>query len=493
MNHKLSKSTFVRGLQCEKSLYLYKKHYNLKDPASPTLQAVFDQGNEIGELAQSLFPGGVDATPSSHFRMMESVVKTKEFLKNRESIIYEATFVFNEVLVALDILVKDKGGWKAYEVKSSTSVSETYIKDAAIQYYTIINSGIDLIDIYIVYINNQYVLEGDLDVNQLFTIESVKDRVLDYLPRIPNEVSRLKNVIKLDSAPNIDIGPHCNKPYDCDFKGTCWKHIPEYSVFDISNLNNKKKFNLYNQGVLTLDQVDLSQIKLSDKQVLQLESEAEGRSYVNKVKIGGFLSNLSYPLYYLDFETINPGLPKYQGLRPYQNIIFQYSLHVNQSEGSELSHKEHLADPKKDPRLELIKQLISDCGVSGDILVYNIGFERSRLRELIEQFPSYKSPLQAIVERLKDLMIPFQNKWYYTPEMRGSYSIKNVLPALAPKLSYNGLNINDGGTASSIFQSMVNDNFKGDELLTKKDLLEYCKLDTYAMVVILDKLKAVCL
>ncbi|MDC1459914.1 DUF2779 domain-containing protein, partial [Flavobacteriaceae bacterium] len=148
---------------------MYKKHYNLKDPASPTLQAVFDQGNKIGKLAQSLFPGGVDATPSSHFRMMESVVKTKEFLKNRESIIYEATFVFNEVLVALDILVKDKGGWKAYEVKSSTSVSETYIKDAAIQYYTIINSGIDLIDIYIVYINNQYVLEGDLDVNQLFT------------------------------------------------------------------------------------------------------------------------------------------------------------------------------------------------------------------------------------------------------------------------------------------------------------------------------------
>ena len=198
-------------------------------------------------------------------------------------------------------------------------------------------------------------------------------------------------------------------------------------------------------------------------------------------------------MYYLDFETINPGLPKYQGLRPYQNIIFQYSLHVNQSEGSELSHKEHLADPKKDPRLKLIKQLISDCGVTGDILVYNIGFERSRLRELIEQFPSYKSPLQAIVERLKDLMIPFQNKWYYTPEMRGSYSIKNVLPALAPKFFYNGLNINDGGTASSIFQSMVNDNFKRDELLTKKDLLEYCKLDTYAMVVILDKLKAVCL
>ena len=180
---------------------------------------------------------------------MESVIKTKAFLESGESIIYEATFTYNEVLAALDILVKDKDGWKAYEVKSSTSVSETYIKDAAIQYYTIINSGIDLVDISVVHINNQYVLDGDLDIDQLFTIESVKDRVLDYLPEIPSEITRLKNVIELDSAPNIDIGSHCHEPYDCDFKGTCWKHIPEYSVFDISNLNKKKKFDLYNQGI----------------------------------------------------------------------------------------------------------------------------------------------------------------------------------------------------------------------------------------------------
>ena len=216
MKYKLSKSTFIRGLQCEKSLYLYKKHYKLKDSTSPSLQAIFDQGNEIGVLAQSLFPSGVDASPSSHFRMMESVMKTKAFLESGESIIYEATFNYNEVLAALDISVKDKDGWKAYEVKSSTYVSETYIKDAAIQYYTIVNSGIDLVDISVVHINNQYVLDGDLDINQLFTIKSVKDKVLDYLPRISNEVSRLKNVIELDSAPNVDIGSHCSEPYDCD-------------------------------------------------------------------------------------------------------------------------------------------------------------------------------------------------------------------------------------------------------------------------------------
>ena len=489
MKYKLSKSTFIRGLQCEKSLYLYKKHYKLKDPTLPKLQAIFDQGNEIGVLAQSLFPGGVDASPSSHFRMMESVIKTKEFLENGESIIYEATFTYNEVLVALDLLVKDKDGWKAYEVKSSTSVSETYIKDAAIQYYTIINSGIDLVDISIVHIDNQYVLDGDLDINQFFTIESVKDKVLDYLPRIPNEVSRLKNVIEGDSIPNVDIGKHCLKPYPCDFKGTCWKHIPEYSVFNISRLETNKKFKLYKQGVITLDQVDLSQTKLSDKQVLQVESEIEGKSHINKEEIGKFLSNLNYPLYYLDFETINPGVPKYQGTRPYQQVLFQYSLHIKQSEDSELQHKEYLADPNKDPRTGFIEQLISECGNYGDILVYNVGFERGRLNELIEQFPEYNDPLQAIIERLKDLMIPFQNKWYYTPEMKGSYSIKNVLPALAPEFSYNDLNIKDGGMASSIYLSMTNNHFKGDEISTRKDLLEYCKLDTYAMVNIIEKLK----
>ena len=255
MKYKLSKSTFIRGLQCDKSLYLYKKHYKLKDPISSTLQAVFDQGNQIGILAQSLFPGGVDSSPSSHFRMMEGVAKTKEFLESGKSIIYEATFTYNEVLAALDILVKDDEGWKAYEVKSSTSVSKTYVKDAAIQYYTIINSGIDLVDISIIHINNNYILDGNLNIDELFTIESVKDEVLAYLPRISNEVSRLKKVIELDSAPKLDIGEHCFEPYQCDFKGTCWKHIPDYSVFDISRLNKHKKFDLYNKGIITLDQI----------------------------------------------------------------------------------------------------------------------------------------------------------------------------------------------------------------------------------------------
>jgi len=489
LKYKLSKSTFIRGLQCDKSLYLYKKHYKLKDPISSTLQAVFDQGNQIGILAQSLFPGGVDSSPSSHFRMMEGVTKTKEFLESGKSIIYEATFTYNEVLAALDILVKDDEGWKAYEVKSSTSVSKTYVKDAAIQYYTIINSGIDLVDISIIHINNNYILDGNLNIDELFTIESVKDEVLAYLPRISNEVSRLKKVIELDSAPKLDIGEHCFEPYQCDFKGTCWKHIPDYSVFDISRLNKNKKFDLYNKGIITLDQIDLSTTELSANQVLQVNAETKGESYLNNDELCKFIKDLNYPLFFLDFETINPAVPKYQGTRPFQQVLFQYSIHFKQDDNSELIHKEYLAEPNKDPRIEFIKHLINDCDNEGDILVYNISFERGRLNELIEHFPEFINPLQSIVFRLKDLMIPFQNKWYYTPEMKGRYSIKNVLPALVSDLTYDTLNIKEGGMASSTFLSMVNNTFKGNESNVRDDLKEYCRLDTYAMVRILEKLK----
>lgn len=487
----ISKSTFIRGLQCEKSLYLYKHHYKLKDPTPSSLQAVFNQGNNIGLFAQELFPNGVDASPENHFKMIESVEKTLEFIHKGETIIYEAAFLFDDVMAALDILVKDEDGWKAYEVKSSAKVSATYVNDAAIQYYTITNSGIDLKDISIVYINNQYVKERDLDIHQMFTIESVYDQVLEFLHQIPNEVRRLKNVIESPEIPQIDIGPHCSDPYDCDFKGTCWKHIPDYSVFNISRLNKDKKFNLYNQGVITLDQIDLSEASLNPNQELQVQSEVNGTTHIETDQIRGFVKELSYPLYFLDFETINPAVPIYDGSKPYQQLVFQYSLHIQETPTSSIQHREYLADPNKDPRIGFIEQLVNDCGTIGDVLVYNISFERGKLNDLTEVFPIYSNAIKDIIIRLKDLMMPFQKKWYYTPEMKGSYSIKFVLPALVPELSYNELEIKEGGTASNTFLSMVNGSFEGDTEKTRSQLLEYCKLDTYAMVKILERLKKV--
>ena len=486
----LSKSTFIRGLQCEKSLYMYKHNYNLRDDASPQLQAIFNQGNNVGVLAQDLFPNGVDASPSSYYKMQESVFKTLEYIKKGEQIIYEATFQYNGVIAALDILVKEQDGWKAYEVKSSTKVSDTYVMDAAIQYYTITNSGIDLKDISIVHINNQYVKNGDININELFTIESVYDRVLEVVPKIPNQINRFKSVIASDETPIKDIGSHCDNPYSCDFKGVCWKHIPEYSIFNISRLSAGKKFNLYNKGIIEFNQLDLDTAPLNTNQKIQVVSELEQKSSIDKQSIQNFINGLQYPIYHLDFETMASAIPVYDNSRPYQQLVFQYSLHIEQENG-ELEHREFLAEanPAIDPRIGFVKQLIKDCGKSGDVLVYNIGFERGKLNDLKEVFPQYIDELNNIINRLKDLMTPFQKKWYYTPDMRGSYSIKYVLPALVPELSYQDLEIKEGGTASATFSEMVQGFFKGDIEKTRRDLLEYCKMDTYAMVKILEKLK----
>ncbi len=488
--HVLSKSTFLRGLKCEKSLYLHKYFYKLKDSIDPQQEAIFSQATNVGILAQSLFPEGVDASPESVFNFQQSVLDTISHLEDGERIIYEAAFQYNRVLAALDILVRDEDGWKAYEVKSSTSVSETYIQDAALQYYVITNSGIELKDISIVYINNQYVKNGDIDVHELFTTESVLDRVMEFIPKISNQITAFKKVLQQDSIPDIDIGMYCFNPYECDFMGTCWKHIPEYSVFDISNLYKTKKFELYKKGIVTFNQIDLKNNNLNANQLLQVTSELNGETYIDKESIHHFLNDLNYPLYYLDFETINPAVPIYENSRPYQLIVFQYSLHVQKKQSGDLHHFEYLAEANSDidPRIGFVKQLIAECGTSGDVIVYNIGFERGKLQDAIIQFPEYTNELTNIINRLKDLMIPFQQKWYYTPEMKGSYSIKYVLPALVPELSYQDLAIKEGGTASNTFYQMVIGKFKGYIPKTRKDLLEYCELDTYAMVRILEEL-----
>lgn len=486
--HILSKSTFIKGMQCNKALYLHKHNRDLKDDISAAQQVIFDQGTSVGELACKLFPGGVDCTPESYYDFQKAVVRTREEIEKGTEIIYEAAFQFNGVLAALDILVKHADGWRAYEVKSSTGVSETYELDATIQYYTITNSGIDLKDISIVHINNQYVKKGPIDVQELFTIESVYNRVQELLPGIPNHVAHLKKVLQQTEAPVKEIGPHCSSPYQCDFAGHCWKHVPEYSIFNIARLNVDKKFDLYENNILHLKDIP-EDFPMNDKQWMQVHSEIRNETYIDKNAIQQFVGDLNYPIYHLDFETFTSAVPIFDGSRPYQQLVFQYSLHIEHEDGR-LEHKEYLAETNgEDPRIQFIERLIEDCGASGEVLVYNVGFERGKLNDLIEFSPLHTYQIQNIIDRLKDLMIPFQQRWYYTPVMQGSYSIKKVLPALVPELSYKDLNIQEGGTASNTFSQMLQGNFEGDFEQVRKDLLAYCELDTLAMVRILNVLK----
>lgn len=486
--HLLSKSTFVKGNQCAKALYLNRFHKKLRDETDDSKEAIFTQGTNVGLLAQQLFPDGVDVSPEDYTQFDKSVKQTKTELAKGAKTIYEAAFLFDDVLAALDILNKDKDGWKAYEVKSSTDVTETYILDAALQYYLIANSGIQLKDFFIVYINNQYVKNGPLDIKQLFTVQSVYQEVLTLQEFIPAKILELKAVLKGKAIPKMDIGPHCTYPYVCDFMGHCWKHVPEYSVFNISRLNVDTKFELYKNGTFEFSKIP-DDAALNDKQWQQVEAELKQETVIDKPQIKSFLRGLEYPLYFMDFETFQLAVPVYDNSRPYQQMVFQYSLHKQTTKTSELEHYEYLAETNnKDPRIPFIEKLIKDCGDKGDIIVYNIGFERGKLNDLALQFPKYKKQIDKIIERLKDLMLPFQQRWYYIYTMQGSYSIKKVLPALVPELSYTNLEISNGGDASGVYSAMVQGTFEGDIKKNREALIEYCKLDTFAMVKIVEKL-----
>jgi hypothetical protein len=482
MAHLLSKSSFVKGLQCVKQLYLYKHFYNLRDEVSEAQQAVFDKGTDVGVLAQKLFPCGIDVAPEVAYKYEGSIKKTQECIANGTNVIYEATFLYDDVLILADIFVRDGDGWKLYEVKSSTEVNDVHINDAAIQYYVITNLEIKLKDISIIYINNEYVRKGDLDINQLFTIQSVKDEVLELQNEVSQKVNEFKKLLSEKYIPDIDIGPQCNDPYQCSFYNYCRKDLPEYSVFNISRLRAEKKYELYYKGLIKIE--DIPQSYLNDKQKVEVECYLNGKERKDIKAIRHFLSMIVYPVAYMDFETIQPVVPLFENTHPYQQIVFQYSVHFAKNEKVEVIHKEYLAksDIKIDPRIDLIKNLIKDLDGAKTIIVYNQGFETGRLNEMARDFPQFESQIQNIISKVVDLMKPFQNKSYYKKEMQGSYSIKAVLPACIPEMSYDELEIKEGGSASHEFENLYYETDFQKIETTRNSLLKYCEMDSYAML-----------
>jgi len=486
----ISKSSFIKGKQCVKSLYLQKKHSDLQDPISENQQAIFDRGHKVGELAQQLFPGGIVAAFDLPKGFMRSIKYSRELIRRGTTVIYEAGLMYENFHCFVDILVKENGKWHIYEVKSSTEVKEVNIYDAAFQHYVLSSLGLKIGDVSIIHINNQYVREGDIDIRQLFNIESVYDRVLENQALVKNILLQEVNALQKNEIPDIDIGPHCTDPYDCNFRGHCWKNVPEYSIFNIANMGKKKMFELYQTNVLNTTDVP-EDFPLSDNQLIQVQADKSGKTIIDKTGIKEFLDGLKYPLYFLDFETFNPAIPLYDHSKPYQQIVFQYSLHILDKPGGELIHKEFLAQQNVDPRIPFMDQLISEIGSLGDIVVYNKGFETARLKEIARDFTKYEPYYLEMLERIVDLMTPFQQKLYYTPEMKGKYSIKNVLPALVPRFSYANLEINNGGDASLAFEKLLHESDQNVINITRKHLLEYCKLDTLAMVEILKVLRGI--
>jgi len=481
----LSKSLFLNGLQCYKSLYLHKYHPELKDEISETQNALFQSGKEVGILAQKMFPGGVEI-PYEGLTYSEQIKRTASEIDKGATTIYEATFSYDEVFAKIDILHKGKKGWELYEVKSATDVKDVYLNDIAVQFYVVNGSDLPVSCVSLVHINKNYVRKGDIEVKKLFTTKDVTDETMGKQGFIMEEINKQKEMLK-GNMPKIDIGDYCSNPYVCNFKGYCWQHIPANSIFSLKGVG-VDKFELYKHGIMHLR--DVPKGLLSRHQRIQLEGALEKKNVFNQDKVKKFLDSLWYPLYFLDFETtyMNP-IPMFEGTKPYQEVPFQYSLHYLENENAELRHREYLAPAGIDPRKKLIEKLLNEIPDDACVLVYNKSFEAIILKSLKGWFPEWSNKIVKIIMNIRDLMEPFKKKDIYYWQFNGSYSIKNILPVLVPELSYEGMEISDSEMPASAYFQMWESKDSAETEHIRKALLEYCKLDTLAMVRIVEKLK----
>ena len=485
----LSKSKYCSGVQCNKILWLDKYKSEVKEEIDNS--SVLDNGTKVGELAKGLFGEYLDVPFNNDLNQM--IKDTYEFLKNDKCVITEASFDYNGNFCSVDILKKNKDKYEIYEVKSSTSVSDIYKDDISYQYYVLKSLGLNVTKCSIVHINSSYVRHGDLELNKLFKIVDVTDIVLKKQNEVKNKIKEINEYMENKNEEEKDIGEYCFQPYECPYFKYCSRNINKPNVFDIRLMSLKKKFELYNNGIY--EYKDLLNSDINDKYKEQIDFELnDKKDKIEIEKIKGFMNTLYYPLYFLDFETFQESVPSYDNISPYEQIPFQYSLHYIKSENSKLEHTEFLAEASIDPRRDLAVKLVNDIPENVCVLAYNMSFEKNVIKKLSKLYPDLSEHLMNIHDHIKDLMVPFKNRNYYTKEMYGSYSIKYVLPALFPNdesLNYHNLDMVHNGSEASNAYSTLSNYSKEEQLEIRKNMLKYCYLDTYAMVKIWEKLNEV--
>jgi hypothetical protein len=458
----------MRGLQCPKSLWLDRKQPEVRTAPSAGLIARWEAGNEVGLYAQQLFPGGVEIPYDGHTKVQQ-IDATKELLAEGAQTIYEATFSFDDVFVRADIIHKAQDGWDLYEVKSASDVKPHFPDDVAIQYFVLSGCGLRIRRAFLVHIDTGYVRRGEIVPEKLFATQQVTEIVREKQSAIPSEIARMRKVLAA-GLPAIDIGPQCTNPYECDFIGYCWRHIPEHSVFDLKG-RGVDKWALYRKGIVRMNDVPLE--ALNSVQRMQAEFHRNRGEHVEPDAIRDFLEGLHYPICFLDFETYDSPIPPFDGTRPYQQVPFLYSLHRQDSPDGLLRHSEFLAPPGIDPRDELSERLLADIPEEACVLAYNRTFEARVLKDL----------------EMLDLMVPFRRRDIYHWRMDGSYSLKNVLPVLVPELTYEGMAIQEGKEASLAYLALDKIESDKERRKAEEDLRAYCRQDTLGMVNILEKMR----
>lgn len=554
---RLSKSHYTAFCQCPKNLWLkvYKPEEATIDAG---MEARFAQGNVVGDLAMGLFGEYKEAhaeEADGNLDLSKMVEQTRQWMDEGMENICEASFICEGGYCAVDILRKTADGWAIYEVKSTSfpefngqeAKLEKYAPDIAYQKWVLEQCGVNVTDTYLVCLNSDYVRHGELDVKQLFVVNDMKEMVENEYKKVKARVSQAMKVVNSEQEPDMDLSECCMKPYKCAFWDYCKQkhHVPTPSVFDVyggkgrGGFTFKKKLDCYHQGLVAFE--DLRKSDIGTIQNMQIEAALTGKEFINPEGIRKFLDRLSYPLYFLDFETMQDAVPRYDGAKVYAQITFQYSLHIKEipdtvveltdngrrmkiRKGKTPIHREFLApNDGSDPRRPLAEQLCRDIPMDACTLAYNKMFECGRIRELAALYPDLSDHLLNIADNIKDLIDPFRAGDYYVPAMGGSFSIKSVLPALFPndpELDYHNLDkrCQNGGDAMNIFprlqqleQSMPHQGIQTqDGMLVKADslmplseqirireeinasrqaLLDYCKLDTWAMVKVWQKLK----
>ena len=483
----LSKSKYLSGLQCPKYLWI-QVHEPERIPAVDAVtQYIFDQGHLVGEYAKQLFPRGIDIP---HDDFMGNIATTKRLLAERKPL-FEAGILSGRVYCRLDILNPvNEDEWDIIEIKSGTSLKEVYIDDVSFQKFCCEQAGLKIGTCQLGFINNQFVKDGAIDPRELFVLEDISARVEEIGEGIEERVFGLLEVVSNKSSPEAAIGQHCLAPYECPLRTECWGVLPENSIFDLRG-GKTTQFDLFEQGILSIKDIP-DNIPLSRQQQIQKECVMTGNIHVEKGEIRQFLNRLKYPLYYLDFETFGPAIPMYDDTRPYQDIPFQFSLHVVENPASEPVHYSFLAEGADDPRSRILRELQRLLGSEGSIIAYNAGFEEGVLKELVEAFPEYTDWLKGILTRMVDLLYPFTNFHYYNASQKDTASLKKVLPAVTGK-GYEELGIGAGMDASIAFARITCGQATQDEIASlRADLLKYCKLDTEGMIWIIAKLRDLC-
>lgn len=487
-----SKSLYTRAIQCPKSLWLKKYKSEVLTPPDAAAQAVFETGKIVGDLACELFPGGREVVLAwNNYNGM--MATTLQWIEEGVETIYEATFIYDSIVVMVDILRNTPDGVEIYEVKSSTEVKDIYLHDVSIQQYVLEKLGFCVSKSHVVHIDSSYVRGDALDLSRLFKIVDVSVASTTLQATIPKNLAAFESYLNdREKEPNIEIGKQCKTPYDCDAMHYCWKvqrNIPDYSIFNIFNFGSKKQVELYEQGIVDIGEIP-DGFQMTAKQAQAVRDYRSGLTHIDKVAIEAFLSTLMYPIYHLDFETFQQAIPQWKGISPFMQIPFQYSLHIEHEDGT-LEHREYLAEDGSDPRELLAQKLCEDIPRDVTVLAYNMGFEKGVIQKLASEYETLSEHLLEIHANIKDLMTPFQQKHYVTPSMKGSYSIKYVLPALVPHMAeaYKELDgVQNGSEAMSAFANMSKLEDAQKEKM-RNALLVYCKLDTLAMVRVLDKLR----